>query len=91
MLENFTACQQTEIVEVLENFFSSNTLMDFYANFNCALASLNKVCLTSVPFFAVRMINEVIIIMGENHWGSDPGAHLITNFLSEALPPISHL
>ena len=60
--------------------------MDYYANFNCALASLNKVCLTSVPFFAVRMINEVIIIMGENHWGSDPGAHLITNFLSQKPP-----
>ena len=91
MLENFTACQQTEIVEVFRFFFLPILLMDFYANFNCAQASLNKVCLTSVPFFAVRMINEVIIIMGENHWGSDPGAHLITNFLSEALPPISHL
>lgn len=32
------------------------------------------------------MINEVIIIMGENHWGSDPGAHLITNFLSQKPP-----
>jgi hypothetical protein len=34
------------------------------------------------------VINEVII-MGENHWGSNPGAHLITNFLFEvsvALP-----
>ena len=27
----------------------------------------------------VGMINEVII--GENHWGSNPGAYLITNFL----------
>ena len=31
------------------------------------------------------MINEVII--GENHWGSNPGAYLITNFLpSVSLP-----
>ena len=28
---------------------------------------------------ALSMINEVII--GENHWGSNPGAYLITNFL----------
>lgn len=32
------------------------------------------------------MINEVII-MGENHWGSNPGAHLITNFLLQVSLP----
>ena len=49
--------------------------LDFYAQ-------LKKVCLTVCSC----MINEVIIIMGENHWGSDPGAHLITNFLSQKPP-----
>ena len=31
------------------------------------------------------VINEVI--MGENHWGSNPGAHLITNFLPKVSLP----
>ena len=41
--------------------------------------------LCSCSGVALSMINEVII--GENHWGSNPGAYLITNFLpSVSLP-----
>ena len=39
----------------------------------------------AAPLPRCCVINEVI--MGENHWGSNPGAHLITNFLPKVSLP----